>query len=147
MNKKQGQSDWISIIKGAGIGAGGSLLVTLALTALAAKLVSQETIGEASLDAVTAAILVMSSICGSLLAASATGHHRLQICLATGGLYFGMLLSCTALLFDGVYENVGVTALAILGGCGAVILMGLKEGKKRGSYRRPKKVNWKVVQN
>ena len=62
--------------------------------------------------------------------------------MASCGMALLLLIGCTALLFDGVYRGVGVTALAILGGSGASALVGLKEGKSRGAYRPAKKRNW-----
>ena len=142
MTRKNATADWTAIVKAAVLGAGGSMGITLLLTALATSLVGRETVGESSVDALTAGILILSSIGGSLLGAAVAGHHRLQVCLATGGMYFLLLIGCTALLFDGVYRGVGVTALAILGGSGASALVGLKEGKRRGAYRPAKKRNW-----
>ena len=147
MDKKRGQTDWTSVVKGAAVGAGGSILMTLALTALAAGLVVRETIDETSLDTVTAGILILSSICGSLLAASATGHHRLPVCMASGALYFLLLIACAILMYDGANGAVGVTALLVLGGSGAAALLGLKEGRKGRGHRTYKNRNWKVVQN
>ena len=142
MNRKQGQSDYKRILKAAGIGAGGSMIVTLALTALAASFVQREIVGETSQDALSAGILVLSAICGSLLAVSITEYRRLVVCLSAGAVYFLLLLSCTAMLFDGAYSHVGITALAILGGCGAVILLALNAGKRSSARRRTKYRNW-----
>ena len=147
MNKKQGRSDWTSVGVGAAVGAGGSMALTLALSALAANLISREVIAEASLDVITAAILILSSACGAVAAVRVTGHHMLPVCMATGGIYYIVLLSCAALFFDGAYSAVGVTGLTILGCCGAAALLGLKDGRKNRGYRHPKNRNWKVVQN
>lgn len=147
MDKKWEATDWTAIIKGAVIGAGGSMLATLAMTALAAWLISRGSIDALSIDTVTAAVLILSAVCGSFLATAVTGHHRLPVCMATGVVYILLLLSCAIMLFDGVNGTFGVTVLAVLGGCGAVALLGLKEMGKSGTRRHPKSRNWKVVQN
>ena len=139
MSIKQGQSVWTSVGIGASVGAGGSVVATLALSALAASLISRETISETSMDMVALAILILSSAVGALTAVKVTAHHRLPVCMASGCIYYLVLLSCTALFFGGVYSAVGVTGLAIFGGCGAVVLLGLKEGRRGGARRYLKK--------
>lgn len=146
MDKKRGDADWPSVVKGAAIGAGGSVAMSLALSALGAELVSREVIAETSIDALTAAILILSAACGALLAETVTGHHRLPVCMLAGGIYFISLLSCTALLFGGVYRAVGVSGLTVLGGCGAVVLLGLKESGNGRGRRHAKNRNWRIVQ-
>ena len=147
MDKKPMEMNWASVAKASAIGAGGSMIVSLVLTAIGAALVNRESIEEGSLNAVAAAVLMLSSVCGSLLAASVVGHHRLLVCIASGAAYFLLLYSCAILLFDGANSSAGVTALMVLGGAAAAALMGLKDGKRRVGYRRTKKRNWKVVQN
>ena len=142
MGKKRSKGDWISVVKAAALGAGGSMIITLLLTALGANLVSREMVDESFVNAAAVGILILSSIAGSMLAAAAAGHLRLQVSLTTAGVYFVALIGCTAMLFGGVYQGVGVTALAILGGGGAAALLGLKERKGRGAYRPAKKRNW-----
>ena len=146
MMKKQEGIGMSAIGFGAAAGAGGSMAVTLILTALAANLVSREAVSADLLDALTVGILVLSAGCGSLLGYAVTGHHRLPVCLSAGLLYYLMLLGCNALVFDGAYRTVGVTAVAILGGSGAVALLGLRGGKKSPRSRYTKNKKWKVVQ-
>ena len=138
MVKQQDNERWTAIGKGAAIGAGGSMLITVSLAALFAALVDHGSIGEDMIDPVGAFILTLASLAGSVLGASVTGHHRLAVCLFTAVVYFCMLLVCAALLFGGVYRNVGVTALAILGGSGAAVLLGLRERKSGRPKRRRK---------
>ena len=45
-----------------------------------------------------------------------------------------LLLSIAALFFGGQYEGMGVTAFVILGGCLAVVLLGLK-GEQKGNLK------------
>lgn len=145
--KKQDRSEISSISIGAAVGAGGSVIVTLMLSVLSASLVGREILPETSIDALTVGVLILSSMCGSLIGYAVTGHHRLPVCLTTGGGYYLLLLASTALFFGGEYRAVGVTALAILGGSGAMVLLGLKEGKRGRRSRYVKNRNWKVVQN
>ena len=142
MDKKRDEIRWVSVAKSGVVGAGVSAVVTLALTAIFAGLVSKGTVDESSLGAATAAILILSSVCGALVAASVAGCRRLPVCLASGTIYLLLLLGCAVLLFDGVNGTIGATALMIFGGACAALLLGLKEG--RGGKRRQhhKKRNW-----
>lgn len=145
--RKREESVLSSVLSSGAIGAVGSMVIALILTAIAANLVKREAVSEGMLNSLTAGVLVASSVSGALIAARLCGHHRLQTCLVAGGIYFLMLLACTAILFDGVYRGVGVTAVLILGGSGGAVLLGLKEGKKRKRFSGANKRYRKVVQN
>ena len=147
MTVNQGRSAASSIPAGLALGAGGSMLLTLLLSAFTAWMMDKEMIGEGSVNACAVAILVASAAVGAIMAFRKVGHHRLLVCMAAGGVYYLLLIASTALLFSGEFQAMGATALAILGGSGAIALLGLKgEGKKRNS-RYPKYHNRKVVQN
>lgn len=132
-------SDWVSIMKGASIGVGGSMIAAIVMTALAASMVSGERIGETSLDYVTVVILIISSIGGAMAASAVVGHHRLHVCLITGAGYLALLLASAILLFDGVDGTVGVTALTVMGSAGAAALIGMG-GRQKGKRPRYSKI-------
>ena len=145
--KKRENIMGIEVLTAAALGAGGSILVSLALSALSAKLVSQEITSISSIDMMVVGTLVLSAMIGAILACAMCARPRLPVCLATGMVFYLVLFACNALMFDGMCDNFWGTAIAILGGCGAVALMGLK-GERRGVYKqRVKKRDWKVVQN
>ena len=144
--KKQENMVGIEVLIAATVGAGGSVLASLVLSAFVAKLVSQEITNVSSIDMMVVGTLVLASIIGALLACGMSARPRLLVCAVTGVVFYLMLVACNGLLFGGVYHALGGTAIAIFGGCGAVVLMGIK-GEKRAAYnRRAKKLNWKVVQ-
>ena len=142
MDKKWESPGWSSVAKGAAVGAGGSMVATLALTALAAGLVNGEQISETGTDYLTVGILILSAMAGALIAAAIVGHRRLLTCIASGAGYLLLLPAAAMLLFDGVNGTFGVTALAVLGGAGGAALAGIKEGRKGQPRRRVKKRNW-----
>lgn len=147
MIQKQQRTDLSSLPAGLAVGAGESMILTVLLSGLLAYLMSKETIAENSVNVCGAAILVLSAGIGALLAFKKIGHHRLAVCLASGGVYYLLLIACTALFFSGEYQAMGVTALAVLGGSGAAALLGLRSGKKGYGPRYSKYHNRKVVQN
>ncbi len=121
---------------GLSIGAVISLLITVAGAATTAQLVATEKIGEDGIGYAAMLIAAVAAAMGAWGAYSAVKRRRLQICMLSGGVYFGILLAMTALFFGGRYRGMGVTALAILFGCGIIALFPAKSSNK---FRRRKK--------
>lgn len=125
---------------GIGVGIGISLLVTLILTAIAALLMSRESLAEDSIDIIVIAVELISSLAGAWTAYTLIKSRRLLVCLGTVAGYYLLMLGCTALFFDGQYQGVGISALAVLVGGLVVGLLGLKEKKQS-------RVNRKIIKN
>lgn len=127
-----------SVPKGLLTGAFVSLLTTLITAAVVAKLID---IGKISWDWVgygAMVLLFLSSFLGALAAKNAIKRQRLLVSLMSGFIYFGLLLSATALFFGGQFEAVGVTALLIFAGSGSAGLLSF-ERKGGGKGRKMKK--------
>lgn len=147
MDYKQGGSLMDGLPAGLLIGAGGSMAVTMVLTALMAYFMDKEMIRSEATDVCSVIVLMLSSAAGSLIAWRKVGHHRLMVCLSAGAVYYLALAACTALFFGGEYRNLGITALVILAGAGAVVLLGLREqGSANASHNRKYHYR-KLVQN
>lgn len=126
-----------SLPVGIGIGLLGSIGITLCLAAVLAALIARETVAMEAAGYGAMGILLVSAGAGAWISAGLVKRQRLMVCLILGAAYYICLLSATALFFGGQYQGMGVTALVILAGVGAVILLGLKrEGS--GSKRRRK---------
>ena len=125
----------------AGLAVGGicSLSMTLLLTAVLAKLIETEAVGEENIGYGVMVILVLSAFIGALAAFGRVKRQRMLVCGASGLVYFGILMSMTALFFGGQYSSVGLTALLVILGCMAAGLLGLWQG--RGGKRKKIKVN------
>ena len=123
----------------AGLAAGTaiSLAVTLLGAAIIANLVLSEKIEAQSIGYGAAVILLAASALGAWISSVLVKRRWMLICLGAGGSYYLMLLAITALFFGGQYQGMGVTALLVLGGCGAVGLLGLR-GEKQGGKRTRK---------
>lgn len=123
-----------SIQAGLVFGAVISLSATMLAAVVLAKLIESEKMPWESVGYGILALLLISSFLGSVSAYSKIKRQRLMVCLLSGFIYFGILLSITALLFGGQYEAVGETAALVFAGSGTAGLLGLKE--KRGGKRK-----------
>lgn len=127
----------------AGLAMGGlvSLLMTLLMAACLAKLVDTEVLKEENIGYGVMVLLMASSVLGALTAYGKIKRQRLLVCMLSGAVYMGILLSITALFFGGQYEAVGVTTLLVFGSSMVIALLGLREKrggnrkKRRGSHR------------
>ena len=125
---------------GLALGWGISLAVTLLGAMLFAALISREMIRAEAIGYCSMGILLVASMLGAAVAIGAVKRRRAYVCGLSGLIYYGTLLGMTALFFGGQYQGMGVTALLVAAGCGAVLLMGLR-GEKRSNTRRRKNVH------
>ena len=120
------------------IGVGCAIVITLLLTSLAAWLISTEKLG-VGVQGITALVITGLSVLSGCLVAMATAEGReLQVSGITAGAYFVVLLSCTALLFDGSYEGVWKSLITVLI-CWLLSLLPVWRRKGNGNARRRKK--------
>ena len=120
-----------SVPAGLALGAGVSAVVTGLMTAALAGLLNQETIPWETVGYGILIMVMLSAYLGALTAWSKIRRQRLMICMMSGLVYFGMLLSVTALFFGGQYQAVGVTALLVAGGSGCAAVTGTGKGRRR----------------
>lgn len=122
---------------GFAIGLAVGLTLTLVGTSIVANMILSEKIAESAIGYGAIVILLISSAIDAWLAAALIKRRWMIVCLGAGGIYYLTLLGITALFFGGQYQGMGVTALVVLGGCGAVGVLGLK-GENAGGKRRKK---------
>ena len=136
MNHKPTGRAW-SMPGGLALGAAVSVGITVAVSALIAKLVQTETIRENQIGYGVMVMLGAAAFAGAVLAAGKIKRQRLLVCALSGLSYFCCLMSMTALFFGGQYEAVGVTALLVMGSAMLPTLMGgpSKRGGKRKKTR------------
>ncbi len=120
----------------AGLALGGciSLVITLILSAVGAKLMDSQVIPEHGAGYLSLGILLLASILGAAVAYRKIRRQRLVVCMASGGIYYGILISMTALFFGGQYQGMGVTALVVLAGAGTTALVGMGQGRGHRGY-------------
>lgn len=122
---------WSGIPISTGIGALISLAVTLTGSAILSSLILAEKVGEGSIAVGSVVIQLLAAIIGSWCATMISKQQRLQTALLSGVGYYLLLLATTAMLFDGQYKGVGITALVIFAGCCFVLLISGKNSSKR----------------
>ena len=112
----------LSVPGGLAVGAAWALGTTLVLSALIAKLMETEHIPQEAAGYWVMGLLTAAAFLGAFRAFCRVKHQLLLVCLTSGAIYWGILLSITALFFGGQYEAVPETALMILCGTGLAIL-------------------------
>lgn len=111
------------------------MLTTAVLTALLAGLLDREMISWEIAGYWILVMIMLSAYLGSVTACRKIRRQRLMICLMSALVYWGILLSVTALFFGGQFEAVGVTALLIMGGSICAALSGTGKGKRVKDFR------------
>jgi len=111
------------------IGAGVCILMTLITVAVGAMLASKEMLAEKDMGYIAMAILLCSSIAGAKAGTLKRKEKVAYISLMIGMIYALVLLSVTALFFEGQFHAVSVSVIVILSGCILSVLFGGKRGK------------------
>ena len=131
MQKSTGRAS--SMAGGLAAGALCSMGITLLGTSLMAWLIGNEMMAESNIGYGVMIMLILASFLGSKVACGKIKRQRLVCCVSSGAIYFGVLLSITAMFFGGQYHGIGATVLLIIAGCGLAALTGLR--KKRAGKR------------
>ena len=128
-----------SMPMGIGIGCGVSMILTVLGAGVAAKLIAVEILQETAIGYGAMAIILLASICGSMIAVKKVKKRKLQVSLMVGSGYYLSLLAMTALFFGGQYQGMWVTALLVLAGSGTTILIETRE-KKSVKFRKGRRI-------
>lgn len=121
---------------GLALGALAGLLITLVLAVAAAKLVDIGTAKEEAIGYFAMGILLLSSFTGAMISVSSIKRQKLLVCGLSALIYYGILLSMTALFFGGQYQGMGVTALLVLCGGAVAALTVMRQGRGTGIKKR-----------
>lgn len=115
-------------------GAFAASSITLAGAGITAILIDREILSWEQSGYAVLIILLLASWLGASASAGKIKRQRLMICIASGAVYFSMLLLITALFFGGHYSGVGETALLIF--CGSMLGVFTGYRGKSGKIRR-----------
>lgn len=128
----------VSIPKGMMISGLLSLVLTLCMSGIIAYVIENEMMDEMNIGYAIMLMLIVTSYLSATIAWRKIKHRRMLVCTLAGMIYFGILLSITALFFGGQYDAVLETVLLIM--CGSALAMlpikktGRKYWKKRKAY-------------
>ena len=124
--------------KGLAYGVCISTVITILISAVSAHMVSKEWIQQDRIGYCAMAALLSGSCIGAWAAAGKIKLTQMRIAMLNGAVFFGILLSMTALFFGGQYEGMGVTlAVVALGSMTGGILS--KRSIQSGSRKWRKK--------
>lgn len=127
----------ISVPVGISIGVAISTTVMLLGTLMLAYLVLNETVSGNQMGLAASCILLLSTALGCWIAAILTKQKKLLVCGITALALFLILLSITAVFFDGTFSGVGRTAFVILLGAGVALLPGLRRKSRKTRIKIP----------
>lgn len=116
------------------IGLISSMGMTLLGSALIAKLVETERMGESKIGYCVMILLIAASALGAITAGKKGEMKPAAICLISGGVYYLGLISITALFLGGKYIGLGETALLVI--CGSTVALMLMTRKGRKAHRK-----------
>lgn len=126
-----------SMPAGLALGAAAAFAITLAVSAIGAKLVDMGSLKETAIGYWVMGILLISAFTGAMVAVGSIKRQKLMVCALSALIYYGCLLSTTALLFGGQYQGMGATALMVL--CGGALAAMLCSRKGREGRRNRKR--------
>ena len=120
--------------RAAALGAAAGMMTVVTLCAIGAGLMAKGAVGMDSIGWWSVGILIGSGMVCTL-AARIGGGGEVEAALSAGG-ELVVLLALNGVLCDWKMEGIGVTVLALTGGCGAAMLLGRNRGKRRKHRRR-----------
>jgi len=135
--KKKMSGKGVSIPAGITIGALTSVGVMLIGALAMAYLVMKETITIDRIGFGTMFILACASAIGTWLASALIKQKKLFVCGITALAFYLVLMSITAVFFDGMFAGMGLTALMILIGAGASLLPGMRKKSGKSKIKIP----------
>ena len=133
MKRMIGQIRWQAVLMGIGVGT----VTAVCACAGAAGMMARGILGLQTMGLLAAGITAASGLFGGLAAMLGGGEAPDAILAAVGELV--VLLGLNAVLCGGKMEGVAVTALALVGGCGAAVLLRMGKGNGRKRRRRRNK--------
>ena len=116
---------------GVAVGLVISLIVTLLGAAILAYLISNGTVGQNGIGAGSGCILFLASAMGAWSTCRGVKGKYLLLCGISGGAYYLMMLSMTALFFGGQYQGVLLTGVLIFLGASVPLFLEIVRNKGR----------------
>ena len=122
---------------GIAIGIATSIAIAIGCCMLVAYFIANERIALSALTPVIAAIHLLSAFIGSVVATSLIKQKKMITAMGTGLGQLLVLLALTALVFEGQYQGIIPSLIAVLAGSGGTVLLRTKG--KNSPVRRNRK--------
>lgn len=127
----------VSIPAGIVIGVVAAVAVMLIGALVMAVMVIKETITINAIGIGAMFVLALASAMGAWIAGGLTKQKKLLVCGVTALSFYLVLLSITAVFFDGVYSSMGIAALMVLLGAGVTLMPGLRKKSGKNKIKIP----------
>lgn len=127
-----------SIPAGLAAGAAVSILMTALVCIIGGWMIGAEMMEQNKIGYCSITALLASAILGSMVAGNKIQRKRLLISLASGGIYYAILVAVTIVFFDGSFQGMGVTLITVMIGVLASVLLQNGRQKARTGGRRKK---------
>ena len=112
-----------SIPAGLLTGALVSILMTVMICIIGGWMIGSEMIEQNKIGYCSITALLASAILGSMVASKKVQRKRFLITLASGGIYYALLVAVTIIFFDGSFQGMGVTLITVLIGVVVSVLI------------------------
>ena len=125
----------VSIPGGLALSGVSSLVLTVLSSIAIGKLVENQYINDNNIGYFVMIQLFLITFISSMLCAAKVKHQHFLVCALAGLVYYGILISITALFFGGQYEALWEVGAIVVSGsilAGAISVMGKRGGKKKG---------------
>ena len=99
---------------GVAVGVLVSIVMTLLCSILLAWLISSEKMSMGAVDYAAGVAILLSSTAGAWIAVGRIKRLRTQVCLITGAAYYLVLLTITAIFYNGQYRGAGLSAILVI---------------------------------
>lgn len=137
MRKKNSMVGEIPV--GVGLGLITGLVVIVLIVVITAVMIAGERIGEEKSIYGAMGAILLGTFAGTFFAAAKTKEKRFIVSIATGAALYIVLLCINAVFFEGMFENMIVTFLLVMGASTAAGLVNTKKNKG-GVYGRKRRV-------
>lgn len=124
---------------GSAVGKGTALCLLGALAGGAgiSALIIRGTLKETAIGYSAMGILILSTLLGVIPTVKTTHRRKLAAAMITGGGYYLTLAVLNMILFQGIYDGLGVTLLIIMGtALTGFLLTGTRKAKQKSRKRR-----------
>ena len=126
-----------SIPSGLALGAAVGTAATVAISFIGAEMIVRELIPQEQIGYCSMGALLAGAILGALTASAKVKRRKLLVSVLSGAVFLCILLAITALFFGGQYDGFGVTAITVMIGCtAAVVLTNGKESRDKKLKRK-----------